>query len=162
MEKGYPLSKTKEEEKVPTPSCHGTTHRPSQNRTSDARKRSDGCPIPNDECLFGCDRVEFEEIHGITSSRGSFLLFQRGFMFSSKNYDHQKNRTITAKKEFLRSDYLVQQLKFVVNGLTGRLLGSIQLLPIDCDMSFNYSRPSHKNMCLKVFLLKCEFKYICR
>ena len=92
---------------MPTPSGHGATDWPSQNRTSSAGKRSDGCPIANDQRLFGCDRVAFEEIHGTTSPRGSFLLFQRGFMFSSKNFDHQKNRTITAKKDFLRSDYLI-------------------------------------------------------
>ncbi|MCY4299934.1 MAG: hypothetical protein OXC61_11645, partial [Flavobacteriaceae bacterium] len=50
---------------------------PSQNRTSDAGKRSDGRPIANDQRLFGCDGVAFEEIHGTMSPRCSFLLFQR-------------------------------------------------------------------------------------
>ena len=98
LKRDPPLSKAKEKEKVPTPSSHGTTHRPSQNRTSSARKRSDGRPIANNQCLFGCDRVAFEEIHGTMSPRFSFLLFQRGFIVSSKNFDHQNNLTTTSKK----------------------------------------------------------------
>ncbi|MCY4298678.1 MAG: hypothetical protein OXC61_05190 [Flavobacteriaceae bacterium] len=77
-----------------------------QNRTSHGRKRSDGRPIANDQCLYGSDRVALKEIHGTVSPGCSFLLFQRGFIVSSKNSDHQNNLTTTSKKDFLRSDYL--------------------------------------------------------
>ncbi|MCY3999056.1 MAG: hypothetical protein OXE55_06850 [Flavobacteriaceae bacterium] len=104
LKRDSPLSKAKEEEKVSAPSGHGATHPPSQNRTSPARKRSDGRPIPNDQRLFGCDGVAFKEIHGTTSSRGSFLLFQKISTFSSKSFDHKNNITTTDKKDFLRSN----------------------------------------------------------
>ena len=87
---------------MPTPSGHGATHRPPQNRTSSARKRPDGRPIANDQCLFGRDGVALKEIHRTMSPRGSFLLFQKGFIFSSKSFDHKNNITTTSKKRLFK------------------------------------------------------------
>ena len=102
-EKRYSLSKAQEEEKVPTSSRYW----PSQKRTSHARKWSDGRPVTNVQCFFGHYGVEFKEIHGITSSRCSFLLFQKVSIFSSKSFDRKNNLTATDKKGFLRSDYIM-------------------------------------------------------
>ncbi len=62
---------------------------PPQNRTSPARKRSDGRPMANDQCLFSRYRVAFEKMYRTTSARGSFLFFQKGSMFSSKNFNNK-------------------------------------------------------------------------